>query len=207
MYIPVVSCYNYTNGSVQNIPLSDYGITVGSLHRQLYLASRGVRARDLHVRSFDGGYLSNHVQLTTGTRVMVSLPMQVHVAGCGMVKCWPHDPVVVIQRAVHSKCGVPLEDQILLYNGKVLQPPDARICSFGLRHGSGVVQSGRLRAGVDNSIVQEIVHTDASGSRDVVDAVTPEAVRDIDQLNANLAAKAAAAQPPADSALAAPTED
>ena len=172
MYIPVVGCYNYTNGSVQNIPLSDHGITVGSLCRQLYLASRGIRARDLHVRSFDGGYLSNRVQLTAGTRVMVSLPMQVHVTGCGMVKCWPHDPVVVIQRAVQSQCGVPLDDQILLYNGNVLQPPGARLCSFGLRHGSGVMQSGRLRAGVrghGEAIVQEIACTVACGSGDVPD--------------------------------------
>ena len=170
MYIPVIGCYNYTNGSVQNFPLSDHGITVGSLCRQLYLASRGIRARDLHVRSFDGGHLGNHVQLAAGDRVMVSLPMQVHVAGCGMVKCWPHDPVIVLQRAVESRCGVPVDDQILLYNGKVLQPPSTRLCSFGLRHGSGVAQSGRLRAGVrshSEAIVQEVVYSVACGSGDV----------------------------------------
>ena len=59
-------------------------------------------------------------------------------------ECWPHDPVAVLCRAVESCCGTPPEHQVLLYNGKVLQPPGARLCSFSLRHGCFVVTSGRL---------------------------------------------------------------
>ena len=170
MYIPTVTCYYYTDGSVRVIPVGNQGITVGSLRRQLYLVSRGLRARDLHVRSFDGGHLGNHVQLAAGDRIMVSLPMQVHVAGCGMVKCWPHDPVIMLQRAVESRCGTPVDDQVLLFNAKALQPPDARLCAFSLQHGSGVMQSGRLRAGgksLYEATVREIACNVTCGSGDV----------------------------------------
>ena len=78
---------------------------------------------------------------------MVSTPLQVHVTGCSLVKVWPHDPVVVLMRAVEKQTDIPPAEQILVHNGKTLEP-SKRLFTYGLRHGSGVQLTGRLRGGM-----------------------------------------------------------
>ena len=176
VHVPVVSIYNYLEQSHEVFHLPGHCVKVGDLQHWLYLASRGHRSRDLKVRGVDGGYIGKRELLDASSIVMLSKPMQVHVAGCGLVKCWPHDPVMVLHRAVELRCGTLPADQILLYNGKIMQPPDARLCAFGLRHGCGIMVSGRLYGGggglddpegdFDAALDEEMLDTGACGSCD-----------------------------------------
>ena len=168
--VPVVCIYNYLEQSHEVFHLPGRCMKVGDLQYKLYLASRGHRARDLKVRGVDGGHLGKHELLDASSVVMLSKPMQVHVSGCGLVKCWPHDPVMVLHRAVALRCGTLPEDQILLYNGKILQPHDARLCSFGLRHGSGIMASGRLHGGGGGGLDDPEGDFDAAVDEEMLDA-------------------------------------
>ena len=138
-------------------------IAVDKLEKKLYKGTRGIRGRDIFIRAMDGGPMSKTTQLTAGSRVMLSTPMTAWV-DTHQFKVWAHNPLAMLMRAITKTLGTPIDDQVLIVNGKQLtaEQMGEPLCALRFVHDQRIGLAGRLRAAGKRPYIAALDDSDAS---------------------------------------------